>query len=179
MAPPALSLQDFAKYRQDLIIGASVQISAPLGQYDKEKLVNIGNNRWYVKPDVGISKAWGDVTMEISTGVFFFSDNDDYFGGKTLEQDPVYTSQLHVTYNVGHGVWAAVSGTYDYGGRTTINGVQSDDLQNNSRVGATLALPVNRNNSLKVYASKGIHTSVGSDYDLFGIIWQYRWGGGL
>jgi hypothetical protein len=176
---PALSLEDFAKYRQDVIIGASVQISAPLGQYDNDKLVNIGNNRWYVKPDVGISKAWDDVTMELSTGVFLFSDNSDYFGDKNLEQDPVYTTQLHVTYNVGHGIWAAVSGTYDYGGRTTINGVQSDDLQNNSRAGATLALPVNRNNSLKLYASKGIHTSVGNDYELLGIIWQYRWGGGL
>jgi hypothetical protein len=176
---PALSLQEFANYEQDLIIGASIQVSAPFGQYDKDKLVNLGNNRWFVKPDIGISKAWGAFVLELSTGVFLFSKNDDFFGGKTLEQDPVYTTQIHVTYNLGRGIWAALSGTYDYGGRTTVDGVQSDDLQNNARVGATLALPVNRNNSIKLFASSAVHTSVGSDYSMAGIFWQYRWGQGL
>ena len=176
---PALSVQEFAKYQHDVIIGASVQVGVPLGQYDKDKLVNLGNNRWFVKPDIGISKAWGPLTLELSTGVFFFTKNTDYFGGKTLEEDPVWSTQAHLTYNFGRGVWAALSGTYDYGGRSTVDGVRNSDLENNSRVGATLALPVNRNNSIKLYASTGIHTSVGNDFDLVGIVWQYRWGGGL
>lgn len=176
---PALTLKEFANYRQDLIIGASIQVSVPLGQYDEDKLVNLGNNRWFIKPDIGMSKAWGDLAVEVSTGVFFFSENDDFFGGKEMEQDPVYTTQIHVSYSLGPGIWAALSGTYDYGGRTTVAGIQNDDLQQNSRVGATLALPVNRNNSVKLFASTGIHTDIGSDYDLAGIVWQYRWGGGL
>ena len=77
------------------------------------------------------------------------------------------------------GVWAALSGNYDYGGRTTVDGVQKDDFQKNARLGITLALPVNRNNSLKLYASTAVHTTVGNDYDLLGVVWQYRWGGGL
>jgi len=176
---PALSLQEFAKYRQDLIVGGSLQVSAPLGQYDPDKLVNLGSNRWFVKPALGISKELGSLTLEFSAGVFFFTDNDDYFRGSTLEQEPVYTTQLHVTYNVGRGVWAAVSGTYDYGGRTTVNGVEKDDQQSNSRLGATLALPVNANNSIKLYASSGVATRIGNDYDLIGAAWQYRWGNGL
>jgi len=173
---PALTLPEFANYQQDLIIGASVQVSAPLGQYDNDKLVNLGNNRWFVKPDIGISKAWGALVMELSTGVFFFSNNTDYFGGHTLEQDPVSSTQLHITYNFSRGIWIAVSGTYDYGGRTTVDGVRSDDLQDNSRVGITLALPVNRNNSVKLFASNGVHTSIGTDFFMAGIIWQFRWG---
>jgi hypothetical protein len=176
---PALSLQEFANYQQDLIIGASLQVSAPLGQYDKDKLVNLGNNRWFVKPDIGISKAWGALSIELSTGVIFFSKNDNYFGGKTLEQDPICSTQVHITYDLGRGVWAALSGTYDYGGRTTIDGVRSDESSNNSRVGATLALPVNRNNSIKLFASSGVQTMTGTDYKLAGIVWQYRWGRGL
>jgi hypothetical protein len=176
---PALSLQEFADYKQDVIIGASVQVSAPLGQYDKDKLVNLGNNRWFVKPDIGISKAWGALTLELSTGVFFYSRNDDYFGGKTLQEDPVWSTQAHVEYQLGRGVWVALSGTYDYGGRSTTDGVRNSDLENNSRIGATLALPVNRNNSVKLYASSSVHTSAGNNYNLVGIVWQYRWGGGL
>jgi hypothetical protein len=176
---PALSLQEFADYRQDLIIGASIQVSAPLGQYDQDKLVNLGNNRWFVKPDIGISKAWGPLALELSTGVLFFSKNEDFFGGKTLEQDPVCSTQVHVTYDLGRGVWVALSGTYDYGGRTTIDAVRNDDLQNNWRGGATLALPVNRNNSIKLFASTGVQTIAGTDFKLVGIVWQYRWGQGL
>jgi len=176
---PALSLQEFANYQQDLIIGASVQVSAPLGRYDQDKLVNLGNNRWFVKPDIGISKTWGPLTLELSTGVIFFSKNEDYFGGKTLEQDPICSTQVHITYNLGRGVWVALSGTYDYGGRTTIDGVRSDELDNNSRAGVTLALPVNRNNSIKLFASAGVQTITGSDFKLAGIVWQYRWGQGL
>ncbi len=176
---PILSVEEFANYQQDLIIGTSVQVSPPLGQYDSKKIVNIGNNRWFVKPDIGISKAWGDLTLELSTGMFFFSDNDNYYGGKRLEQDPVSTTQLHVTYNFSRGVWAALSGTYDYGGRTTVDGVRKDDLQSNSRVGFTLVLPLDRKNSIKLYGSTGVSIRTGTDYDLLGIAWQYRWGGGL
>jgi hypothetical protein len=176
---PALSVEEFANYQQDLIIGASLQVSPPLGQYDQDKLVNLGNNRWFVKPDIGISKALGPVTVELSTGVVFFTSNDDYLGGKTFEQDPVCSTQLHATYYFGRGIWAALSGTWDYGGRTTIDGMRSEEYDNNWRVGATLALPVNRNNSIKLYASSGVYTSTGSDYNLVGIVWQYRWGIGL
>jgi len=176
---PAMSLEEFSSYQQDLLIGASVQVSAPLGQYNKDRLVNLGNNRWYIKPDIGISKAWGDFTLELSAGVTFYTDNDDFYIGKKQESDPLYTGQFHATYNFGRGIWGAVSGTYDHGGRTTVNGVRSDDLQNNARNGVTLALPVNRNNSLKLYASTAIHTTVGNDFDQCGIVWQYRWGGGL
>jgi hypothetical protein len=84
-----------------------------------------------------------------------------------------------MTYNLNRGIWVAVSGTYDFGGRTTIDGVQSDDSQSNSRLGATLALPVNRNNSIKLYTSTAVHTTAGGDYDLIGILWQHRWGSGL
>ena len=176
---PALSMQEFADYRQDLIIGASIQVSAPVGQYDSSKLVNLGNNRWSVKPDIGISRALGPLTLELSAGVTFFTNNEDYLGGNTLEQDPVYSTQAHVIYRFGGGVWGALDGTYDYGGRTTVDGVRGDDEQGNSRAGVTLALPVNRNNSIKLYASTGVSTRTGSDYKLGGIAWQYRWGAGL
>jgi hypothetical protein len=111
--------------------------------------------------------------------VTFFTKNDDYFGGNTLEQKPVYTSQAHLAYDFGRGMWGALDAVYDYGGRTKVNGLWGNNVQSNSRWGATLALPVNKNNSIKLYASTGASTRTGSDYDLGGIVWQYRWGGGL
>jgi len=179
LGAPALSLKDFANYQQDLIIGTSLQVSAPLGYYESEKLVNLGNNRWFFKPDIGISKAIGPITLELSAGALFFTRNDNFFGGKTLDQDPVYTTQLHATYLFGKGIWGALSGTYDFGGQTTVDKVDKNDSLDNSRIGATLALPVNKNNSIKLYASTGIYTHSGNDYNLGGVVWQYRWGSGL
>jgi hypothetical protein len=175
---PALSLKDFASFHQDTIIGVSLQVSAPVGQYDSSRAVNIGTNRWAVKPEIGMSKALGPLTLELSTSMAFYSRNDDYFGGSTIEQDPMYSAQVHAIYNFGRGVWGALDGTYYAGGRTTIDGVSGDQL-GSSRVGVTLALPVNRRNSIKLYASTGVSTRTGTDFDTGGIAWQFRWGAGL
>jgi hypothetical protein len=176
---PALSLKEFAAYRQDLIVGASLQVSVPAGQYDADKLVNIGTNRWAFKPELGVSKAWSAWTLELAAGATFYTDNKNFLGSRTREQDPVYSVQGHVLYNFRSGVWVGVDGTYYTGGRTTVDGVRSDDLQQNSRLGATLALPVDRHNSVKLYASSGVSTRTGGDFTVFGVAWQYRWGGGL
>jgi len=175
----AMSLEEFASYRHDLIVGGSLQISLPIGQYDPDKLLNIGSNRWFVKPELGVSKVWGRWTLEGTTAATFFGANDDFFGGKRREQAPIYTFQGHLVYGFPSGIWGALTGAYLTGGRTTLNGVRGNDLQQNSRIGATLAFPVDRNNSIKLYASTGVYTRTGTDFDTMGIAWQYRWGGGL
>ena len=176
---PALAMKDYASYRQDLIVGASFQVSAPLGQYDHEKLLNLGNNRWSFKPELGISKALGPWTNEVTLSARFFTDNNDFNNGRKLSQAPVYSIQTHVTYSFPSGIWMSLGGTWFTGGRTTIDGVRTNTLQSNTRAGLTVSLPVDRRNSVKLYASTGISSRTGSDFDAVGIAWQYRWGAGL
>jgi hypothetical protein len=176
---PALSLEDFSSYQQDTIIGFTFKLTAPLGVYDSSKLINIGTNRWSLEPGFGISQAIQEWTLEASVAAVFYTDNEDFDNGKTRQQDAIYSTQLHVTYNFPHNIWAAVSATYFTGGRTTIEGVSNNDLQQNWRTGFTLALPVNRYNSIKLYGSSGVSTRTGTNYDALGIVWQHRWGGGL
>jgi hypothetical protein len=176
---PALSLHEFRNYEQDLIVGASLQVSVPLGQYDPTRVVNIGTNRWSFKPEIGISKAIGRWTLESQAAVTAFTDNRDFHGGSRRRQDPIYSLQGHAIYSFPRGIWASLDCTYFTGGRTTIDGVESSDLQQNWRLGATLALPVDVHNSVKLYASSGVASRTGNDFDLIGIAWQYRWGGGL
>jgi hypothetical protein len=176
---PALTLKEFAGWEQDLIIGASLRVVPPWSQYDDSKLINIGANRWSFKPEVGISKAIGPWTLEATAAVTFFTDNSDFFGGNTYSQDPIYSLQGHVIYGFRSGVWASVDATYFAGGRSTVNGVLNSDLQQNWRIGGTLAFPVDRENSIKLYASNGVSSRTGNSYDLVGVAWQYRWGAGL
>jgi hypothetical protein len=60
-----------------------------------------------------------------------------------------------------------------------VNGVKGDDLQQNSKIGVTVAVPLSRQNSLKFYAGTGLVTRIGSDADVFSLAFQHRWGGGL
>ena len=172
-------MQEFASYRQDLIVGASVYVWAPWSQYDPAKVINIGTNRWAIKAELGVSKALGPWTLELVPGVTFFTDNTDFFNGHTRSQDPLYSVQAHVIYGFESGIWLAADATYFTGGQTSLNGVVDQDREANSRIGATLAIPVDRNNSMKLYASRGVTTRTGSDFNTFGVAWQYRWGGGL
>ena len=156
-----------------------VRVVAPWGQYDDSKLVNIGANRWSFKPEVGISKAIGPWTIEGEAAAVIYTENNDFFDGGTLSQAPLYSLQGHLIYGFHSGIWTSLDATYFVGGRTTVNGVLNSDLRQNWRVGATLALPVNRENSIKFYASKGVSARTGDSYDLIGVAWQYRFGGGL
>ena len=176
---PALSFEEFKNYRQDTILGVSLLATAPLGQYDSSKLVNIGTNRWSFKPEVGISQALGRWTLEGMAAVTFFTENHDFYGGKTREQAPIYSLQGHLIYHFPRGIWAALGATFYTGGRTTINGVEGDDLERNWRAGATLALPVTLQHSVKLYGGTGVYTRAGGNFNLIGVAWQYRWGGGL
>jgi len=176
---PALTLDEFKGWEQDLIIGVSLRVWAPWSQYDDQKLVNIGTNRWAFKPELGISKAIAPWTLEFQAAATFYTDNDDLFRGNKLSTDPLYSLQGHIIYGFHSGIWASVDATYFAGGRTTVNGVLNNDLQQNWRIGATLAFPLDIHDSVKLYASSGVSARTGNNYDLVGIAWQHRWGGGL
>jgi hypothetical protein len=175
---PAKSLQEFRSFQQDLIIGASLLAWVPVGQYDADRIVNIGTNRWAFKPELGMSKAIGSWILELSGGAIFYQDNDEFLGG-TREQAPVFSVQTSVVRNFPRGIWASLSGTWYGGGRTTVDGVRKNDLQENSRVGVVVSMPVNRHNSIKLMANTGVSVRTGSDFDAVSLAWQYGWGGGL
>jgi hypothetical protein len=175
---PALSIANFSTYRQDIIVGATLQVTAPLGQYDSTKLLNVGTNRWSFKPELGVSTAWGPLIVELVPAITFFTTNDDFFGGKTLEQDPIYSVQGHVIYEFFPAFWAAFDATYYTGGRTTTDGEKGQQLEN-VRLGLTAALSLSRHQSIKLYGSTGVYNRTDNNFWAVGMAWQFRWGGGL
>ncbi|AXK73613.1 transporter [Lysobacter sp. TY2-98] len=176
---PALQAREFRGWKQDLIVGMSLQVAPPLGQYDATRLVNVSSHRWSVKPEIGVSKAVGRWTIEVQAAATLYGDNGHFFGNTTRSQDPIYALQGHLIYGFVSGKWVSFDATWFTGGRTRIDGALNNDLQRNTRVGIVFALPVNPRNSVKLTASSGVVTRTGSDFDAVGIAWQYRWGGGL
>jgi hypothetical protein len=175
---PALSLDEFRDYQPDIIVGTSLEITPPLGQYNSDRLLNNGTNRWSFKPELGISKTIGPMTFELATGVRFYTDNNDFLGGKTLELSPIYSVQGHLIYSIAPGIWVGLDGLYFTGARSTTDGNKGQKLEN-VRIGLTLALPINRHNSIKLYGTTDVYAKTGTESDILGVIWQFQWGGGL
>jgi hypothetical protein len=174
---PAMDMQQFRSNPSRRVIGASLKVDMPLGDYNNENLINTGSNRWTFKPEIGISNRWGSrLSVEAALAARLFTDNDNFFGGTKLEQNPLYQLQAHFIYDLQKGRWVSINGNYFWGGRTSKDGVKGDDLQKNSRIGITLGWPLTPQQSLKFFASRGVITNIGNDSDTYGIVWQYRWG---
>lgn len=174
---PALRPQEFASYKQNLVVGASLQVIAPLGQYDDSRVINIGTHRWSIKPEIGFSKALKHASLEMAAGITLFADNADFVNGNK-EQDPMYSLQGHIVHVFQTGAWLAADATYYRGGRSTVAGVAGPDLQENSRFGVTFGFPLNRVQALKLAVSTGVSTRTGTDFDTLSVTWQRRWAAG-
>jgi Putative MetA-pathway of phenol degradation len=172
---PAMAPQAFASYRHQTIVGASVTVAPPLGQYDPNRLINLGTNRWSFRPELGVSRAYGRWIVEAMAGVWLFTDNTDFIGGRTREQDPIVATQVHVTFRFKRNMWLAGDANYFTGGRTTIGGKQNLDLQRNSRVGATFSSAVDRHQAIRVSVSRGAYTTIGADFTSVGASYSYAW----
>lgn len=170
---PALSLKEFGSYKQDTIIGVNLQVTAPTGQYNSNKLVNIGTNRWALKTGIGLSKKIKSFLFELALDAEFYTKNSNYLLGEK-EQAPIYSTQVHIIYNMPKGIWIALDSNYYFGGENTITGDKQDDALDNSRTGLTLAFPLSKKYSLKFYGSRGVLTRAGTNFDTLGIVLQYK-----
>jgi hypothetical protein len=173
LGAPALTVEEFAKTPRGLSVGTSVTVMPPLGQYNSEQLVNLGYNRWAFKPEVGLSYPAGRWTIDGSAGFWFFTVNESYYPGNARkEQDAVFALQGHVSYDLPRRAWIGINGTWFAGGETRVDRALNPDEQRNTRLGATLSIPIARQQSLKFVYSTGATTRRGSDFDSFNVTWQ-------
>jgi len=170
----AVSLSEFSRQPQMVVVGTSVQVSVPTGQYDTDKLLNIGANRWYIRPEIGFSIPWRKWSFEFATGVRFFTDNDEFLG-TTLERDPIYNMQAHMIYDLTRRQWVSLDGNYFFGGETYQDGVPSAPRQDNSRLGFTWAVALNSQHILKFLVHTGVVGRIANDSDMYTVAWTYRW----
>jgi hypothetical protein len=173
---PAAAPAQFVRAPRRTVIGASLTVAAPSGQYDPHKLINLGTNRWAFKPEVGVSRPAGRWVMDGYAGVWFFTENGAFYPGeRRRQQDPIVALQGHVSYTFRPRTWVAFDGTWYAGGAPIIDGGAPGQSQNNVRLGAVLALPVTRGQSVKIGYSSGATTRTGTDFRNFTVAWQLLW----
>jgi len=183
MGGPAMPYSEFVKWRQKKLLGISLRVVAPSGQYDPTKLVNLGSNRWAFKPELGYSQRWGHWLLDGYAGAWFYTKNPEFFsenqffpGIRSQTQNPIGSLEGHLSYDFTGRRWVSIDGNFWYGGQTSLNGIQNPvTLQRSSRVGVTGALPITRHQSIKASFSTGAYISYGGDYKNVSVAWQYSW----
>ena len=174
LGAPASTPAELAGAPRKTILGTSLSIVTPTGQYFPEKLINLGTSRWAFKPELAISQPVGKRWLvDFYAGLWIFTKNDTFYPGTSVRtQDPLGSFQGHLSYNIQPLMWVALDMTYYAGGKTTVDGVQMDDRQSNSRIGATMVLPVGKRHSVKFAYSRGAIIRSGADFTTFSAGWQ-------
>jgi hypothetical protein len=174
---PAASILEIAKAPRRTILGASLMVVAPTGQFLPDRLINVGTNRWAFKPEFAVSQPIGQRWLiDAYAGLWLFAANDSFYPGASVRtQAPMGAFQAHVSYSFRRQTWAAFDATYYVGGGTTTDGIRANDRQSNSRVGATVAFPVGRRHSIKLAVSRGAIVRYGADFSTFSFGWQTAW----
>jgi hypothetical protein len=183
---PAMGIPEMRKWRQKTLLGVSLKVVAPTGQYDPTKIINLGANRWAFRPELGLSQRFGHWVLDGYASVWFFTKNPEFFshneffpGTQSQTQDPIGAFETHLSYDVRPRLWVSLDGNFWYGGRTSLNGVENPrTLQKSSRVGVTASFPITRHQSVKVGYAQGAYIRFGGDYKIASVAWQYSWIGG-
>jgi hypothetical protein len=147
---PAESPAEFAKSeKSNTVVGAALSIKLPWGHYLEDFLINLGQNRWIIRPQLGVTRTRNKWTYELTGSVFIFGDNDEFWGGNKLESDPLYALQGHLIYTFRPGLWASLSTAYGSGLQATINGLPKDNKSANWVTALSVGLPLSRTQGLK------------------------------
>ena len=180
-APP-LKGKEYVQYRHehpiDTTIGIGVQLQLPLGDYLDDKLINLGHNRFFVRPQLGVLHQHNKWQFELTGSVFLYQTNDEFWDGNELKRDPLWFLQGHVIYTIKPGWWVSVSGGYAYDGHSTVNGVEASDDWRKRYIAFSLGIPINARQGMKlVYFTSDTHTSTGTNTDALIVAWSINWGG--
>jgi hypothetical protein len=174
---PALSAKEYKQYRQKTVVGASLQIIAPTGQYFNDRLINLGSNRWVLRPQIGLSQTAGKWIVEGYISAWIFSDNNAFWDGNKLEQRVLMAGKVHLIRSLPKRSWVALDAGYGFGGTSIVNGSVRNTRISTLRLGVNLAVPVATHHTVRLTGVTGIRIEQGADFDGVAVSYQYRWGG--
>ena len=157
------------------VVGAAIGVGVPLGEYFEDKLLNLSSNRYTIRPQVGAVHTRGLWSYELTGSIFFFTDNDDFFNGNTVEQDPFYALQAHIIRVFSPGIWGSLSAGYGQGGASKVNGIDKDDEREGFISALSFGFPIAENQGLKfsyVWAKTQTNTETRSLTNTFVAGWS-------
>ena len=176
---PAAKGKAYADYREthpvNTVVGVALGVVLPLGDYNDDKLLNLGQNRFVFRPQAGVVHTHGPWSFELTSSVWIFADNNDFFGGNELAQDPLFDTQAHVVRTFANKCWVSAGAAYAWGGESHLNGQASNDERSNLLSSVSAGMPLGASQGLKIgYIRGDTQNDVGADTHTFFMSWSWR-----
>jgi hypothetical protein len=176
---PAMEASKFGNWQQKALLGASLRVVAPTGQYDPSRLVNWGSNRWSFKPELGYSRRRKKMVLDAYGGAWFFIANEASYsptGPQPQTLDPIGSFETHLSYDMKPRLWVSLDGNCWFGGLAQLNGVDNPKTrQLSARGGITSSVPLSKHQSLKFSYANDLYVRFGGNYQNISAAWQYSW----
>ena len=177
---PAYAKEDFASYKPETIVDLLLSFTAPTGEYDSDKIINLGTNRWSFRVGMPIMHFFNSIpgettSLELQPNVTFFTANDDASGASSrLEQDPIYKLEGHLTHDFNLMFWGSLDALYTVGGETIVDDAAQDNSQRSLGLGVTLGANFSRTLGMTAsYGSVVKRNENGQDGNMFRITCKY------
>jgi hypothetical protein len=131
-----------------------------------------------VRPQIGVLHTRNKWQFEVTGSVFLYQDNDEFWNGNKLEQDPLWFAQAHVIYTIKPGWWVSASAGFAYDGILDLNGAPNPVTEKRQRYMAlSFGMPITRAQGIKFsWLGSRTNTGYGNDYDAFIAAWSINWG---
>jgi len=174
---PAMGMDEYLKWKQETILGFSIQVSAPIGQYDQARILNLGTNRWTFKPELAVSHqiAESGVFIESYLNYHLFTKNREYLGNLIRDQNGKWGVDGHLVYEFMRGAFASFDYFYSWGGETKVNGILQGDIVRDTTIGATVKMPVSQSMAVELKYRHDIKTRSGNKTTVMQGMLQYFW----
>ena len=177
IGPPALGPAELKKYLTEnpkyTTLGVSLAVTLPLGQYNDERLLNLGLNQFIFRPQAGLVHNWGLWSFELTASVLLFTDNNDFFNDSEKEQKPLFSSQTHLIKFFPSRAWVAIGAAFGSGGQSVVNRQPNDDVRGNFLAGFSFGYPLGKKQSLKLtYFRSETLNDIGANTNSLVLAWS-------
>ena len=176
---PALTMAQFESYKPTTSLGVRLTVAAPTGLYRSNMLLNLGSNRWSLKPEIALTHPFGSGQkweFDAYANVSFYTDNTSYRGREILRQEPLPGLEGHISYSFNDSVWASLDTRYSFRGATVLNGVTQNNAQQNFILGSEVNISLNPRNSLVFEFARALVHDNGPALVGFTVKYDYTWG---
>ena len=155
-------------------IGISMAVTFPFGQYYSDKLLNIGQNRFVFRPQIGMVHNWGHWSYELTTSVFIFTNNNDFYNNQTRTQNPLFAVQTHLIRQFKNRIWATLSAGYGVAGESSVNNIEKHDNRSDILASASIGFPILKTQAVKLtYIRTQTFNDIGVDTNTFALGWSF------
>ena len=162
-----------SEHKKYTIVGVSLAITLPLGQYFEEKVINLGQNQFVFCPQVGFVHNWNKWSYELTGSIIFYTKNPNFTNGKDKILDPVFALQTHLIRSFKPRYWASVSLSYGLGGKSVVNRQPNNDERGDIQTGLAFGFPLLKNQGMKAfYIHSETTKDIGANLDVLGIGWS-------